>query len=262
MDENQEVNQEVVDENKEQVQAPAPDLFESEARESGWVPKEEFTGDPKTWVDAAEFVRRGPLFKKIDTQSREIKAMRQAIADIQALHEKSREAEYKRALADLRAEKKAALIDGDADAVIEVDEKMEMVREAQREQVLKPVEVPDEPHPEFQAWVNRNQWYQNHKGMKAFADTVGADLRAQGYSPADVLKQVEKEVRKEFPNRFQNPNQNKPSGVEGSSSAQGSGGKGKDDFQLSDHERNIMNNLVRLKVMSKEEYIKQLREIS
>ena len=262
MDENQEVNTDVVDETKEQVQAPVADVFESEARESGWVPKEEFSGDPKTWVDAAEFVRRGPLFKKIDTQSREIKAMRQAIADIQALHEKSREAEYKRALADLRAEKKAALLDGDADAVIEVDEKMEMVREAQREQVLKPVEQVDEPHPEFQAWINRNQWYQNHKGMKAFADTVGAELRSQGMSPSDVLKQVEKEVRKEFPNRFQNPNQNKPSGVEGGSSAQGSGGGSKDNFVLSDHERNIMNNLVRLKVMTKEEYIKQLREIS
>ena len=87
MDENQNVNTEIVDENIEQSQAPAPDLFESEARESGWVPKEEFTGDPKTWVDAAEFVRRGPLFKKIDTQSREIKAMRQAIADMLALHE-------------------------------------------------------------------------------------------------------------------------------------------------------------------------------
>jgi hypothetical protein len=98
--------------------------------------------------------------------------------------------------------------------------------------------------------------------MKAFADTVGADLRSQGMSPSDVLRQVEKEVRKEFPNRFQNPNQNKPSGVEGGNSAQGSGGGSKDSYTLTDHERNIMNNLVRLKLMTKEEYIKQLREIS
>lgn len=256
MDENQVVNEEIVD---TQVDTQAVE-FESEARESGWVPKEEFSGDPKTWVDAAEFVRRGPLFKKIDTQSREIKAMRKAIEDIQALHEKSREVEYKRALADLRAEKKAALLDGDADAVIEVDEKMEMVREAQREQQLKPIEnVSDEPHPEFQSWVNRNQWYQSHKGMKAFADAVGTELRAQGLSPADVLRQVEKEVRKEFPSRFQNPNQNKPSGVEGGTGLKGGGGK--DSFQLTDDERTVMRNLVRLGTMTEKAYIDEIKKI-
>lgn len=235
---------------------------EIQARDGGWVPKEEFSGDEKTWIDAAEFVRRGPLFKKIDSQSREIKAMRQAIADIQALHEKSREVEYKRALETVRAEKKAALLDGDADAVIEADEKLDMLREARNaEPVPTKVDNSGEEHPEFVAWVNKNQWYQNHKGMRAFADTVGTDFRAQGMSPSDVLKAVEKEVRKEFPNRFTNPNREKPSAVEGEGTSRGAG-KAKDDYTLSDTERAVMNNLVRLKVMTKEQYIQQLKDIS
>lgn len=256
MDENQEV---VVEDNTEVKQDIQVTEFESEARESGWVPKEEFTGDPKTWVDAAEFVRRGPLFKKIDTQARDIRALRQAIDDIKALHEKSREVEYKRALAEIRAEKKAALLDGDADAVIAADEKMDMIREAQREPVKQETPAQEEQHPEFVAWVNKNQWYQNHKGMKAFADAVGADLAGQGLSPSEVLKQVEKEVKKEFPTRFQNPNQNKPSGVEGGSTSQP--GKGGDAFQLTDQERSVMRNLVRMGTMTEKEYIAEIKKV-
>lgn len=239
--------------------APQMSDVEIEARESGWVPESEYTGDKNKWVDAAEFVRRGPLFKKIDSQSREIKAMRQAIADIQALHEKSREAEYKKALAEVRAEKKAALLDGDADAVIEADEKLDMLREAQRE-TPRPTEAAGEAHPEFVAWVSKNTWYESHKGMKAFADTVGAEYRAQGMSPSEVLKAVERDVRKEFPNRFVNPNQSKPGAVEGSSNAPANSGGGKDNIVLSDTERSIMNNLVRLGVMTQKEYIAELKK--
>lgn len=238
---------------------PAMSAIEIEARESGWVPESEYTGDKNKWVDAAEFVRRGPLFKKIDSQSREIKAMRQAIADIQALHEKSREAEYKKALAEVRAEKKAALLDGDADAVIEADEKLEMLREAQRE-TPKQSEPSGEAHPEFIAWVSKNTWYENHRGMKAFADTVGAEYRAQGMSPSEVLKAVERDVKKEFPHRFVNPNQAKPNAVEGGSSAPVSSGSGKDNIVLTDVERKIMNNLVQLGVMTQKEYITELRK--
>lgn len=240
--------------------APQMSDVEIEARESGWVPESEYTGDKNKWVDAAEFVRRGPLFKKIDSQSREIKAMRQAIADIQALHEKSREAEYKKALAEVRAEKKAALLDGDADAVIEADEKLDMLREAQREAPPPTQASQGEAHPEFVAWVSKNTWYESHKGMKAFADTVGAEYRAQGMSPSEVLKAVERDVRKEFPNRFVNPNQNKPGAVEGGSNAPANSGGGKDNIVLSDVERSIMNNLVRLGVMTQKEYIAELKK--
>jgi len=248
-------------ENTEVITEGTPQMsdVEVEARESGWVPEADYTGDKNKWIDAAEFVRRGPLFKKIDSQSREIKAMRQAISDIQALHEKSRESEYKKALAEVRAEKRAALLDGDADAVIEADEKLDMLKEAQREAPLPAQASQGQDHPEFVAWVSKNSWYENHKGMKAFADTVGGEYRAQGMSPSEVLKAVERDVRKEFPNRFVNPNQAKPNAVEGGSNAPVSSG-GKDNMVLSETERSIMNNLVRLGVMTSKEYIAELKK--
>jgi len=49
-----------------QVNEPTP--VELQARDSGWVPKEEYKGEEHKWVDAGEFLRRGELFKKIEDQ--------------------------------------------------------------------------------------------------------------------------------------------------------------------------------------------------
>lgn len=258
---NEDVNKEEILDNDD-VAPIEPSPTELEARQSGWVPKEEFTDDAEKWVDAGEFIRRGQLFRKIETQSRQLKDMAKAIQDIQSLHAKSREVEYKRALETVRAEKKTALEDGDADAVIEADDKMAMLREAQRESANQP--APQEHHgeenPVFVNWVAKNTWYSQHKGMKAFADTIGIEMRQQGLSPDDVLRKVEQEVRKEFPNRFVNPNQGKPSSVEGGTPNKGKSGK--DNYQLSDQERGIMNNLVRLGVMTRDQYIDELKKVN
>ena len=40
---------------------------ESQAYKEGWRPEEEFTGDKAKWIPADEFMRRKPLFEKIDS---------------------------------------------------------------------------------------------------------------------------------------------------------------------------------------------------
>ncbi len=263
MDENLEQNAEETKDkvapvgNQEQNNQPNP--LEEEARAEGWVPEDEYTGDKNKWIDAKEFLNRGPLFKKIDSVTRDNKALRQAIADMQDLHKKDREVQYKKALAEVRAEKKAALLEGDADAVIDADEKIEMLRDAQKESTPRVPEAA-EAHPEFVNWVGRNAWYENNRGMRAFADAVGIEFRNQGMTPNEVLKAVEKEVRKEFPNRFTNPNQNKPNPVEGSNSSKTGSGSSK-EYPLTDQERKAMNNFVRLGVMTKEQYIESIKQV-
>lgn len=265
MDENLDKNADIVEDKdesvgkQEQTQQPSP--VELEARESGWVPEEEYTGEKNKWVDAAEFVRRGPLFKKIDSQSRDIKALKQAIADLQDLHGKAREQEYKKAYANIQAEKKAALVDGDADAVIEADEKLVLLRESEKEAPRQQASQA-EAHPEFVNWVSKNSWYESNKGMRAFADTIGVEFRNQGMTPNEVLKAVEKEVRKEFATRFVNPNQSKASPVEGTLGTSKAKGTGKDEYVLTDMERGAMNNFIKLGVMTKEQYIQSLKSIA
>ena len=59
------------------------DPYESEAREQGWKPKEEYEGDPEKWRPAKEFVERGELFGKIDVLGRELKETKKALKLLQ-----------------------------------------------------------------------------------------------------------------------------------------------------------------------------------
>lgn len=239
---------------------------EQEALAQGWVPKEEFNGDEHKWVDAAEFLRRGELFKKIESQSSELKQVRRALEELKKHHANVREVEYKRALDSLKQQKKEALLEGDADALIDVDERIELVKEQQKalqeeiayEQEEDTSSNSGEMHPEFVSWTNRNTWYKTNAPMRAFADELGRELRSQGKSPSDILAEVEKQVRKEFPQRFNNPKRTAASTVEGSTN-RGSTGSAK--FELSDDERRVMKTFVRQGVMSEQDYIAELRKV-
>lgn len=244
-------------------EAPEPTANEVEARSAGWVPKEDYHGDENKWVDADEFVRRGPLFKKIDTQQRELKEIKKALDQLKVHHATVKESAYKDALADLKAQKKEAFIDGNADLIVELDEKIDTVRDEQRQfnqnrhqEVAQ--EATAEIHPEFQAWKNRNAWYDASRPMKAFADTLGIELREGGMSPSEVLKQVEVQIKKEFPHKFQNANRDKASSVEGVGKGGGKGGRESDN--LSEMERGIMNRFVRQGIMTEAQYKADLKK--
>jgi hypothetical protein len=245
---------------KQEVEASPAEL---QAREQGWVPKDEYQGEEHKWVDAGEFLRRGELFKKIEDQSKQLKDVKKALADMAKLNADIREHEYGRALAALKEQKKTALADGDADALIDIDEKIAAVREEQRELKAAPTpQVGDsgEAHPEFQQWVAQNQWYATNAPMKAFADRLGQELQASGNSPSEVLRKVAQAVREEFPKRFHNPNRDKPGGVE--SSGVKSGVKTKDNFQLTDDERRTMQRFIRSGApITEAEYIEQLKKM-
>lgn len=248
------------EEQGQEGQIPEVTPVEQEALNAGWVPKEEFHGEEHKWVDAAEYLRRGELFKKIDQQGREVKDLRRALVEMKKLHSSVRDVEYQRALDTLKAQKKSALEEGDADAVIAADERIDLVKEQQRAAALESVDIPEQTgsqHPEFVEWTSRNSWYSDNAPMRAFADALGQELHGQGLTPSQVLKKVEESVKKEFPARFQNPRQNRPSAVEGATPR----GTTSNTFQLSPEERRVMATFVRQNVMTEKEYIQELRKV-
>jgi vacuolar-type H+-ATPase subunit I/STV1 len=251
------VNEALEDKQTENIQ---PTAVELQALDAGWVPKDEFNGEDHKWVDAGEFLRRGELFKKIEDQSKQLKDVKSALAEMKKLHSQVREVEYKRALDTIKAQKKAALEDGDADAVIAADERIDLIKEQQRQLQSEPADVQDSgaEHPEFVAWTEQNSWYKSSAPMKAFADALGADLARAGNSPSEVLRKVATEVRKEFPNRFKNQNQERVGNVE---SGRGSGTGSAMKFVLTDDERQVMNKLVRQKVLTEKEYIESIKKV-
>lgn len=253
MEEDQNLEQDQNVETQEQF-----DDVEERARAQGWVPKEEWNGEGK-WRSAEEFLDRGELFAKIDQVRRENRELRKTQEAFSSHLETVRKAEYKRALEALKEEKKQALLDGDAEAVIAVDERVAELREAQRETPAQVQQNAQQIHPEFAAWVSRNPWYASTPHMRVFADQVGAEMQARGVNdPETVLKEVEARVRKEFPTKFANPNRSRPGAVESASGKGGNAG-GKETVQLTPMQRQVMERLVRAGVLTKEEYMADIK---
>jgi hypothetical protein len=237
--------------------------IEKQAMEMGWRPREEFNGDDDDFIDAKEFVRRKPLFDKIESNSKELKQVRRALENLSKHYNTVREVEYNRALASLKDARKQALTDGDGDAFTQLDDQIKVV-EKQAEDIRIAKDTPivqDEPvNQEFALWQERNPWYNSKRYMRVYADDIGTDLHRQGLSPAEVLKRVDIEVRKQFPNEFRNPRKDTAPDVESNRTNTSTKSK-KDDYPLTAEQREIMNSFVRNKVMSADEYISSLRKL-
>jgi len=253
-------------EGTEQVeqQVVEPTETEKRAMEMGWRPKTEFEGDEDSFIDAKEFVRRKPLFDKIEIQSKEIKNVRKAIEALQQHYTAREAAAVEQALSKLRTARQTAISDSDGESFEAIDTEIKRVeKESERLKQLETqpvVQQQEELHPEFQAWTSRNRWYNETSYMRNWADTHGVELARQGLKPAEVLVAIEKAVKKEFPQKFTNPNKQSAPDVESGQRGATSGAKG-DGIELSDQERKIMNTLVQSGTMTKEKYLEQLKAI-
>lgn len=219
--------------------------MEIKAIEQGWIPKEEFDGDDTEFIDAPEFVRRGELFGKIEKQSKELKAVRQALDAFRQHHSKVKEMEYERALKTLKEARREATATGDHERALALEDKIDEVKAEKetisRESQATQVQEDDSYTPQFENWVARNEWYETNKVMRKAADALGKDFYNEGHSPEEVLKLVEKEIRKEFAHKFAGPGtQRKTSAVEGSTR----GAPARDDLAMTPDEIDIMRKIV------------------
>ena len=79
-----------------------------------------------------------------------------------------------------------------------------------------------------------------------------------------MLKYVEGRIKKLYPETFSNPNKTRPSAVEGSTSTPASRKPNEEDdanYPLSDDERRVMMTFVRQGIMTKQEYIRDLKRV-
>lgn len=248
-----------VEEIQEKVVAE-PTEIELKAMRMGWKPKDEFS-DPDDYVDAEEFVKRKPLFDKNAQLKNELKDVKKALRELANFQLQIRENERKSTLEELRIKKHKALTDGDADALIVVDEQIADVRAEEIAQKNTPP-VKQAPHPHFIAWVEKNTWYAQDAELRAEADFLGTRYAASNpdKDPEEVLVYVASKIKRMYPDKFQNPNRSKPSSVEGTSNAKASSKK-EDEYPLTEEERRVMKTFVRQNVMTEAEYIKELRKV-
>lgn len=209
--------------------------MESEAKELGWVPKEEWRGDPDKWRPAEEFVERGktvmPILRKNNERLQgQISELHATVGGLQASLQEAREAldamreygeetarkAYDKAVKDLKEQRRAALKEGDTERALEIEDALEQVEEPKP--LAKPAAKPATPtgpaaeeHPEYKAWKADNPWT-NDKEKAAYAQAMGQYLRSSGDTTVGraFLDKLTAEVEKRF---GQPPT---PSRVEGS----------------------------------------------
>lgn len=249
----------VKEEVKEEVKESQSEI---KAREMGWKPEDEYQGDKDTWVDAGEFIRRKPLFDEIHKNKRKVADIEKSFAKLKDHHERVREAAYKQAIEDLKAEKLKALEDADHKRVVEIDDELAEKRAnvPQRE---------SEPTPEFLEWVEENQWYNTDKTLKKEADRLGvAYHNANPDTPLpDVFKDIEGIIKSRHPEKFktvnsQNTNRSKPAAVE-SSGMQSRVSKSYFD-RLSREDQEVVNDFIsdpHMKGVTREQYAKDYLQL-
>lgn len=232
---------------------------EEQARNKGWKPLEEFEGDPEQWRPAELFIALEPFYKDVKALKKDKKELQKALEDLGQHHSKVREMEYKRALEDLKAEKKRALLDLDVDKVQDLDDQIDELKESNRTVKAESKQVQQEVPAEFVEFTNRNSWYGRNKAMSAFADAYGLAYHQENNpTPAELFSAIEKEVKKRYAEEF--TARPKVSAVDSGAKAAAPAAK-KSDTTLTQEEKQVLQNFMRLGVINdsnKEEYIKRV----
>jgi len=248
---------------------------EEKARKQGWVPQEEFKGDPEIWRSAEEFNKRGeeilPIVKERlektlsqndqilkDNQDikLELQKTKETMSELNDFYKGTEERAFKKALNELKKEQKTAAAAGDADKVLEISAEIEGVRDAM---VKEPAKTPDKStvSPDFKPWQDNNKWYGTDPELTTYADSVLSYVGRVKY-PSDVefYEAVTEEVKKRFPDSFENANKKKPSAVDGGGGKSVNGTTKKSYDNLPDDAKKACDKFVRdIPGFTKKQYI-------
>uniref|UniRef100_A0A6M3J296 Uncharacterized protein n=1 Tax=viral metagenome TaxID=1070528 RepID=A0A6M3J296_9ZZZZ len=231
----------------------AQQAVETQAKNLGWVPKDEFRGDPEQWRDADEFIQHGEatlpilrdniktLHKKLDDQGRVIK-------DFAAHHKKVEEKAYQRALKKLKEERLAAVDKGDTQEFEKIDKEIAD---------LEKTSAGTKPGAGFAEWKEENQWYEDDIDMSIYADNVGTYLAARhpAWPSAKVFAEVTKKVKAKFPAKFKNGRRDQQPLVE-SGGAGPAAAAGKKYADLPAGAKKACDDFVQEGLLTREEYVK------
>ena len=261
----EETSQEVVE---EVVEQPEYTEVEQKALAEGWKPKDQLE-EGKEFISADEFLRRGELFSKIKSLKDEIHHLKADLGAVVQHHTQVKEAEFKRAVEYLKAEKKAALDEGDHEKVIDIDDQIAEVREAQKLS-QRPNVASTNPQiaamqETFVNWVDDNGWYNQNEELHDYADSVGLRLRRTNpeLSYEKILTEVAKKTKERFPEYFGGTKKAAPPSPDSQGQGVRTANKGKlKESDLSPEERRAMNAFIqRIPGYTKEKYIAELQAV-
>jgi uncharacterized small protein (DUF1192 family) len=122
-------------------EVPASQLrAESDAMRKGWLPKDQYKGDPKTWVDATTFLDRGDKFNKnlqaeVNRLKLELKGQGDGFKKLAKFYQESldaKDSQLQSAITALRTQRSEAQADGDHNTVVQIEDRIDLLKGEQK----------------------------------------------------------------------------------------------------------------------------------
>jgi len=205
---------------------------EKNARHFGWVSKDEFRGNESDWVDAETFEKRGKEINPIlrannerlkkelegtrEKHDKEIAELRAATEEFKTFQKDSFERKQKQLqdeLLSLKDQRKEAIREGDADLVVELEDRIEEAKEeASKKLEVREVEKAPEVQqldPSLTEWIEGNKWFGTDIESTEIVNGLGASIRRQfpTLKGKDFLNKLDERIEDVLPKLRGNPNQ-------------------------------------------------------
>lgn len=266
-----EANPEVTGETTEHTE------IEKEAMAMGWKPDH----NGKSFVSAEEFVRRAPLFRRIEDQSKQIRELRDTFKQTAEHLASVRKIAYEKALSDLKTKRDNSVETGDVNEFRTTEIQINKVQQDLNNDPIVNAPKLQEPEvidPKVESFGQRNSdWY--NENTKENAKMTAAAMAMDNYlvnqaridqgltkdqiPQIDVekhLAEIESTVKRQFAHRFETKKSLTPS-VGRSTSSQGES-KASLTSKLSPSQRQLGEQIIRMTPgFTLEEYARQLSDM-
>lgn len=237
--------------------------IEQEARAQGWVPQDEFKGDPSKWRSAEEFVERGkqitPILKErneklvrdIERLNSKLERQSEAVQELMQYYSKAEQRAYQKAFNELKSKQREAVEIGDTAAYEAAEREIDELTKTPPPQP----KAQNEPPAEYFDFLEENKWYAEDRELAEYADFIGTRLVGTVKNNKDFYAEVAKRVKARFPEKFDNPKRSAAQAVEGASSPPKAKGRGYNDLPA-DAKAQCDRFVKEIPGFSKDEYMK------
>lgn len=167
----------------------APELSEEEekAYKMGWRPKDQYQDTPEDFVDASEYIARGPFIKQLKKQKDELSLLKSGMQELTKSHQADKARVREETIRELQAQKEAAYRVGNTQAASDLDkDHIALLREQEDFNNSNPQEVEHQDinsmikaTPEWDSFITESEWAGSPKADHVRLQAKGLDLVQQ-----------------------------------------------------------------------------------
>ena len=227
---------------------------EDQAKEQGWVPKEEWKGPPEKWTDAANFVEKGEkvagiLKSRVDRQSKEIEKLKSVNTEYGQFMQKSMDSQKQASearISELEKELARSVSEGDGEKFTRLNREIQTERQ----------DMSNVRNPQADVWLANNEWYNTDRELHDYADRIADGIVAEGYTGPAYWSELTRRVKENNPDKFANPNKQGANSVESGGEKAPVNKAEKSYDNLPDYAKQACDSFVSSGITTQEDYIK------